>query len=72
MFPARLYCGQSLLDSRRESVIIDYFFTDEIPGYRERPDYLAGRAAASRCATRSAWCGPASISAARTSTASSC
>jgi len=43
MFPARLYCGQSLLDSRRESVIIDYLFTDEIPGYRERPDYLAGR-----------------------------
>ena len=43
MFPARLYCGQSLLDSRRESVIIDYFFSDEIPGYRERPDYLASR-----------------------------
>ena len=43
MFPARLYCGQSLLDSRRESVIIDYFYTDEIAGYRERPDYLAGR-----------------------------
>lgn len=43
MFPARLYCGQSLLDSRRESVIIDYAFTDEIPGYRRRPDYLAGR-----------------------------
>jgi hypothetical protein len=43
MFPARLYCGQSLLDSRRESVIIDYFHTDEIPGYRERPDFLAGR-----------------------------
>ena len=43
MFPARLYCGQSLLDSRRESVIIDYFYTDEIDGYRERPDYLAGR-----------------------------
>ncbi|HVY08188.1 MAG TPA: hypothetical protein VHB46_19590 [Burkholderiales bacterium] len=43
MFPAKLYCGQSLLDSRRESVIIDYAFTDEIPGYRERPDYLAGR-----------------------------
>jgi len=43
MFPARLYCGQSLLDSRRESVIIDYFFTDELPGYRQRPDYLAGR-----------------------------
>jgi hypothetical protein len=43
LFPARLYCGQSLLDSRRESVIIDYFYTDEIPGYRERPDFLAGR-----------------------------
>ena len=43
LFPARLYCGQSLLDARRESVIIDYAYTDEIPGYRERPDYLAGR-----------------------------
>jgi hypothetical protein len=43
LFPARLYCGQSLLDSRRESIIIDYAFTDELPGYRERPDYLAGR-----------------------------
>ena len=43
LFPARLYCGQSLLDSRRESIIIDYFFTDEMPGYRQRPDYLAGR-----------------------------
>ena len=43
LFPARLYCGQSLLDSRRESIIIDYAFTDQLPGYRERPDYLAGR-----------------------------
>jgi len=43
LFPAKLYCGQSLLDARRESVIIDYFFSDEIPGYQERPDYLAGR-----------------------------
>lgn len=43
LFPAKLYCGQSLLDARRESVIIDYFFTDEIPGYQESPDYLAGR-----------------------------
>ncbi len=42
-FPAKLYCGQSLLDSRRESVIIDYAFTDELPGYREIPDKLAGR-----------------------------
>jgi hypothetical protein len=43
LFPAKLYCGQSLLDGRRESVIIDYAFTDEIPGYREQPDALAGR-----------------------------
>lgn len=42
-FPAKLYCGQSLLDSRRESVIIDYAFTDEIEGYRKVPDKLAGR-----------------------------
>lgn len=43
LFPAKLYCGQSLLDARRESIIIDYAFTDEIPGYQEKPDFLAGR-----------------------------
>ena len=43
LFPAKLYCGQSLIDSRRESIIIDYAFTDELPGYREKPDFLAGR-----------------------------
>jgi len=43
LFPAKLYCGQSLLDARRESVIIDYFFTDQIKGYQEKPDFLAGR-----------------------------
>ena len=43
LFPAKLYCGQSLIDSRRESIIIDYAFTDEISGYREKPDFLAGR-----------------------------
>ncbi|MEO8040271.1 MAG: hypothetical protein ABI794_16000 [Betaproteobacteria bacterium] len=43
LFPAKLYCGQSLIDSRRESIIIDYAFSDEIDGYRERPDFLAGR-----------------------------
>jgi hypothetical protein len=43
LFPAKLYCGQSLLDSRRESIIIDSAFTDEIEGYKERPDFLAGR-----------------------------
>ena len=43
LFPAKLYCGQSLLDARRESIIIDYFFSDDIPGYQEKPDHLAGR-----------------------------
>lgn len=43
LFPAKLFCGQSLLDGRRESVIIDYAYTDDIPGYMERPDSLAGR-----------------------------
>jgi hypothetical protein len=43
LFPARLYCGQSLLDGRRESIIMDHAFTDELPGYREKPDALAGR-----------------------------
>ncbi len=66
LFPAKLYCGQSLFDSRRESIIIDYFFTDEIPGYQEKPDFLAGGAGCA-CATRSAWCARASISAARIS-----
>jgi hypothetical protein len=41
-FPAKLYCGQSLLDSRRESIIIDYAFTNELPGYHDIPDKLAG------------------------------
>ena len=43
LFPAKLYCGQSLLDSRRESVIVDYFYSEDIEGYRKSPDSLAGR-----------------------------
>ncbi|CAL95209.1 hypothetical protein [Azoarcus olearius] len=43
LFPAKLYCGQSLLDGRRESIIIDYAFTDQLPGYRRMPDVMAGR-----------------------------
>ena len=43
LFPAQLYCGQSLLDSRRESIIIDYFFSDQLPDYHPRPDFLAAR-----------------------------
>jgi hypothetical protein len=43
LFPAKLYCGQSLLDGRRESVVIDYAYTEEVDGYQELPDSLAGR-----------------------------
>lgn len=46
MFPAKLYCGQSLMDSRRESVIIDYAYSDTIqPDYNENPsiNFLASR-----------------------------
>ena len=43
LFPAKLYCGQSLLDGRRESVIIDYAYNDDLPGYQANPDALAGR-----------------------------
>ena len=43
LFPARLHCGQSLLDGRRESIVIDYAFTDALPGYVANPDALAGR-----------------------------
>jgi hypothetical protein len=30
LFPAKLHCGQSLLDGRRESVIIDYAYNDDL------------------------------------------
>jgi hypothetical protein len=42
LFPAKVYCGQSLLDGRRESIIIDYNYAEGIPGYRANPDSLAG------------------------------
>lgn len=43
LFPAKLYCGQSLLDGRRESIVIDYAFNDDIEGYQENIDSLVGR-----------------------------
>jgi hypothetical protein len=42
LFPAKLYCGESLYDTRRESVIIDYAETDTVEGYVPEIDYLAG------------------------------
>lgn len=44
LFPAKLYCGQSLLDGRRESIIIDYAFNDDLTEiYHHNPDNLVGR-----------------------------
>jgi hypothetical protein len=43
LFPAKVYCGQSLLDGRRESIVVDYAFTDEVPGYEAEIDALGGR-----------------------------
>jgi hypothetical protein len=43
MFPAKLFCGQSLIDGRRESVIIDYAYGSDLPGFQLHPDDLAGR-----------------------------
>jgi hypothetical protein len=31
LFPAKVYCGQSLLDGRRESIIVDYLFSQDLP-----------------------------------------
>ncbi len=38
-FPAKVYCGQSMLDSRRESIILDYAYGDTIPGYIDAFDW---------------------------------
>jgi hypothetical protein len=45
-FPAKLYCGQSLFDARRESIVIDYYYgvEDRPAGISTDPaiDWLAG------------------------------
>ncbi len=33
LFPAKMYCGQSKLDSRRESIILDYAYNDDLQQY---------------------------------------
>lgn len=44
MFPAKLHCGQSLLDSRRESIIIDYAYNDDLEEiFLENPDHWVNR-----------------------------
>lgn len=43
LFPAKLYCGESLMDTRRQSVIIDYAESDTIEGYIPNIDFLAAK-----------------------------
>lgn len=44
LFPAKMYCGQSKLDSRRESIILDYGYNDDLRQYyREGIDEFVGR-----------------------------
>jgi hypothetical protein len=44
LFPAKLHCGQSLLDGRRESIIIDYAYNDDLTEiFREEPDHWVNR-----------------------------
>jgi hypothetical protein len=42
LFPAKLSCGNSLLDPANRSIVIDYTKGSEVEGYREIPDKLAG------------------------------
>ena len=43
LFPANVYCGISLVDTRRESIIIDYAYGDDFQPYIPEVDSLAGR-----------------------------
>ena len=44
LFPAKLHCGQSLLDGRRELIIIDYAYNDDLEEiFREDPDHWVNR-----------------------------
>jgi len=42
LFPAKVSCGQSLLDPRQPSIVIDYAQGPSIEGYRPVPDAIAG------------------------------
>ncbi len=42
LFPAHVYCGQSLLDHRRESIIIDYAWGKDFKPFNKNVDVLTG------------------------------
>lgn len=43
MFPAHVYCGLSLVDTRHESIIIDYAYGDDFKPYIPEIDGIVGR-----------------------------
>lgn len=43
LFPANVFCGLSLFDARRESVVIDYAYGDDFQPYIPEVDSLFGR-----------------------------
>jgi hypothetical protein len=44
LFPAKVYCGQSFIDRRKQSIVIDYQFADDITAYyRKFLDWVATR-----------------------------
>ena len=42
LFPAKVSCGESRLDTSQRSIVIDYSKGSEVEGYREVPDKIAG------------------------------
>jgi hypothetical protein len=43
LFPANVYCGISLIDGRRESIVIDYAYGDDFKPFIPEVDGIAGR-----------------------------
>jgi hypothetical protein len=43
LFPANVYCGISLIDARRESIVIDYAYGDDYKPFIPEVDGIAGR-----------------------------
>lgn len=43
LFPAKVYHGLSVLDVRKDSIIIDYAFSDDFKDYKPFPDSIATR-----------------------------
>jgi hypothetical protein len=44
MYPGRVQCARSLSDPDGAAILIDYTASDRLPGYREIPDAVTGRA----------------------------